>query len=459
MEATSSARAHETNGLSGTRKDHQYDKKRKEFFKQIQCASFDSVVGGLKLSPKDLRDAAGNVWPDENLIKTIKIEIRNCGTNTPNYILKAQYGIMKSELSSHIKKKNEYIKCSHAIFPGCEEIICFETKYSKQQRALLEQRSNDPYLTVDLIRPVGRNQDNTISYIVISKKIGNDVHHSSVGIDATEAGVSPILVGSKKSGKYVAPVQTDSLNALTASVIAQEELEKNMSLDLEFLNDTPMCVTIFFHYENKDMKERPTLQDPTNVEPAAAGVAETDSNTPIFYPKTSKNGEPYLYPKNTLTGFLSDKKKYSSFISKNPGTFQKMLGTSDDDGVDYINSQKKDSPLFVSAGFLSMAIEHYTNLANAFNMETCDEPLKYREIPQEDFYKHLRDDDEESSISKMVSFLDATLSRAVKQSAKFPDAPFPLEKLRAYDGTENPLSYLQNVIDYGTPSFYTAFYA
>ena len=457
---------HPTSGLSGTAEDFQSRQHVVENFKQTVVTSFPAVTGNLFLSSDEFRQAAGGIFPDENVIKQIKVDVFNCSDNhTPAYVTKIKYGDMAYDLPARVvKEKGNFVPASLPIPQNCKESFSLEIITTAEQRKLFAQRSQDPYLRHEVIRPVARNDEDTVHFVPVQVIVEGKTMFSNIAFQAVESGVEPIRIGDGKIKNGYAPalvpINAESLRTLRKQVDAGLSFENNQMLEIEFLGNPTTCITLTIVYESAKLNIRPMndrLEDKVFVEDNTG--CSDQPNIPVFVLKTNREGKSFLHESNTISSILANKKKYKKFMSKNSGMFADRAAEHGDDMQDVLNDEMEtDTRLAACVNFIGNGIKFYTMLADAHDQSTEDEHLSQRFIPQENFHKHLRDDDEQSTIDKMIRFIDACLSRIVRKCTDSKDAPFPLDELSKFTGTDNPVIVLQNIVDYGSPELYKKFH-
>lgn len=459
---------HVTNGFSGSATDFQ-NREQVHNFKQTTITSFPSITGNFSLDAGQFRKAAGGVYPDENAIKQITVDVFNCSEDhTPVYVTKIKYADMTYDLPAHVsnRENGHFSPASLPIPQNCKESFPLEIITTAEQRKLFAQRSQDPYQRPEVIQPVARNEEGTVNFLPVQVMVDGTTMFSNIALQAVENGVEPIPIGDGKIRNGYAPalvpINAESLRTLRKQVESNIQYENNQTLDIEFFGEPTTCITLTIVYESAKLNARPMHY---NTEDQSAGDVEDSAgcsdqtNIPVFVLKTNREGKSYLHENNTISSILANKKKFKKFMSKNSGMFSDHAAEHGDDMEDALNNQMgTDAQLAACVNFIGNGIKFYTMLADAHDPSTEDEHLSQRFIPQDNFHKHLHDDDEQTTVDKMIRFIDACLSRIVRKSADSKDAPFPLDKLNSFTGTDNPITFLQNAVDYGHPELYKKFY-
>ena len=461
---------HPTNGFSGTASDFQSRQHVIDNFKQTTVTSFPAITGNFFLNSEEFRKAAGGVYPDENVIKQVKVDIFNCSDDhTPVYVTKIKYADMTYDLPARVanQENGNFGPASLPIPQNCKDSFPLEIITTAEQRKLLAQRSQDPYQRHEVIRPVARNEDGTVNFLPVQVVVDGATMFSNIALQAVENGVEPIRIGDGKIKNGYAPalvpINAESLRTLQTQVERNIEFENNQKLEIEFFGKPTTCITLTIVYESAKLNARPMhygMEDQSagDVEDSA-GCSDQTNNIPVFVLKTNREGKSYLHENNTISSILANKKKFKKFMSKNSGMFSDHAAEHGDDMEDALNDQMgTDEQMAACVHFIGNGIKFYTMLADAHDPSTEDEHLSQRFIPQDNFHKHLHDDDEQTTVDKMIRFIDACLSRIVRKSADSKDVPFPLDKLNSFTGTDNPIIFLQNAVDYGHPELYKKFH-
>lgn len=109
----------------------------------------------------------------------------------------------------------------------------------------------------------------------------------------------------------------------------------------------------------------------------------------------------------------------------------------------------ESGPHEAMTSFMANAIRYYTRMADQFEPGSANEHLSLRNIDETGYSKILQSRDDETTIAKCMSLMEAMLAVAI--NSKKGD----FGRLKEYTGEENPMPFLSHWID-GCPILHDA---
>ena len=436
-------------GQSGTEKEAKWIREGMPYQQTLPVIVSSHDTGtNYSFSAGNMREI-NSVYPDEARIVNVKLNLRNTGT-TPMMISKVMHGdvnIMPQGGVTHLFMDGKRSTGSHCIIVGDTIELDMPIKWSKDELSQLTRRGKDPYARVCTHMPVARvdSTNPPVVYLPVVKMCEGEEHMVKLAFQAFKAGIKPKR--DKNGGPFVYPIEAKSWEQCVDDIRQQMEIE-GRGLQIMFSGDpgtVQISMMLAYNCATPEWR-RPGMEGGIGVImpiPSAARQA-------MFIPSATIDNDSINYMSSA--DLWTKKKNYKRFMRKtDPLLWLTAMGNNQEEDV-YTALCKKtgeSGPHEAMTSFMANAIRYYTRMADQFEPGSMSEHLSLRNIDETGYSKILQSKNDETTIAKCMSLMEAMLAVAINSKKG------EFGRLKEYGGEENPMPFLSHWID-GCPVLHDA---